>query len=207
MAKHIAVLVSGGGSNLQSLIEQEQAGYFDGIISLVVSNNAKAYALKRANQHQIPARYLNRKEFSDDQAYDLELIRLFEEYRIDLIVLAGYLRYITSTLLSAFPNRVINIHPSLLPAFGGKNYYGLKVHQALYQRGAKVSGATVHFVDAGQDTGPIILQKAISLDQDWLPEEIQKQVLVIEHQLLPQAVKLFCENRLLVENGRVYILA
>ncbi len=207
MAKKIAVLISGGGTNLQSLIDRQKERYFNGSIELVVSNNAGSYGLERARQNQIESVYLDRKLFADNTEYDTALIRLFQKHDIDLIVLAGYLRYITPTLLAAYPDRVINIHPSLLPAFGGKNFYGLKVHQAVYQRGTRVSGATVHFVDSGQDTGPIILQKAIPLDQDWQPEEIQRQVLKVEHELLPEAVRLFCEDLLVVEQGRVRILA
>lgn len=203
--KKIAVLISGGGSNLQSLIDREQAGFFAGEISLVISNNKNAYGLIRAEQNKIPALHISKKDFPTNQLYDRKLIELFAEYEIDLIVLAGYLRYITPELIAKYPNKIINIHPSLLPAFGGQGFYGANVHQAVYARGAKVSGATVHFVDEGQDTGPIILQQAIALDAKWQPEDIAKYVLRIEHQILPLAVKYFCEDKLIVENNRVYI--
>ncbi len=205
MKKNIAVLVSGGGSNLQSLIDSQKNTYFQGEIKLVISNNKNAYGLERAKQNQIPAFYINKQEYPQNEDYDQQILKLLKEYQIDLIVLAGYLKYVTPILIDAYPNQIMNIHPALLPAFGGKNFYGMKVHQALYERGAKISGATVHFVDAGQDTGPIIVQESIPLDQNWQPEDIQKAVLKVEHKILPLAVKYFCENRLTVEKTRVYI--
>ena len=205
MKKNIAVLVSGGGSNLQSLIDSQKNTYFQGEIKLVISNNKNAYGLERAKQNQIPAFYINKQEYPQNEDYDQQILKLLKEYQIDLIVLAGYLKYVTPILIDAYPNQIMNIHPALLPAFGGKNFYGMKVHQALYERGAKISGATVHFVDAGQDTGPIIVQESIPLDQNWQPEDIQKAVLKVEHKILPLAVKYFCENRLTVEKARVYI--
>ena len=205
MKKNIAVLVSGGGSNLQSLIDSQKNTYFNGEIKLVISNNKNAYGLERAKQNQIPAFYINKQEYPQNEDYDQQILKLLKEYQIDLIVLAGYLKYVTPILIDAYKNQIMNIHPALLPAFGGKNFYGMKVHQALYERGAKISGATVHFVDAGQDTGPIIVQESIPLDQNWQPEDIQKAVLKVEHKILPLAVKYFCENRLTVEKTRVYI--
>lgn len=205
MKKNIAVLVSGGGSNLQSLIDSQKNTYFQGEIKLVISNNKNAYGLERAKQNQIPAFYINKQEYPQNEDYDQQILKLLKEYQIDLIVLAGYLKYVTPILIDAYKNKIMNIHPALLPAFGGKNFYGMKVHQALYERGAKISGATVHFVDAGQDTGPIIVQESIPLDQNWQPEDIQKAVLKVEHKILPLAVKYFCENRLTVEKARVYI--
>ncbi|NLZ72049.1 MAG: phosphoribosylglycinamide formyltransferase [Clostridiaceae bacterium] len=205
MKKNIAVLVSGGGSNLQSLIDSQKNTYFQGEIKLVISNNKNAYGLERAKQNQIPAFYINKQEYPQNEDYDQQILKLLKEYQIDLIVLAGYLKYVTPILIDAYKNKIMNIHPALLPAFGGKNFYGMKVHQALYERGAKISGATVHFVDAGQDTGPIIVQESIPLDQNWQPEDIQKAVLKVEHKILPLAVKYFCENRLTVEKTRVYI--
>ena len=161
MKKNIAVLVSGGGSNLQSLIDSQKNTYFQGEINLVISNNKNAYGLERAKQNQIPAFYINKQEYPQNEDYDQQILKLLKEYQIDLIVLAGYLKYVTPILIDAYKNKIMNIHPALLPAFGGKNFYGMKVHQALYERGAKISGATVHFVDAGQDTGPIIVQESI----------------------------------------------
>lgn len=205
MKKNIAVLVSGGGSNLQSLIDSQKNTYFNGEIKLVISNNKNAYGLERAKQNQIPAFYINKQEYPQNEDYDQQILKLLKEYQIDLIVLAGYLKYVTPILIDAYKNQIMNIHPALLPAFGGKNFYGMKVHQAVYERGTKISGATVHFVDAGQDTGPIIVQESIPLDQNWQPEDIQKEVLKVEHKILPLAVKYFCENRLTVEKARVYI--
>lgn len=204
--KKIAVLVSGGGSNLQSLIDQQEESFFEGEIVLVVSNNKNAYGLIRAQENEIAAIHVPKQDYPTNELYDQKLLELFLEYKIDLIVLAGYLRYVTPLLIEKYPNKIINIHPSLLPSFGGYGFYGLNVHQAVYEKGAKVSGASVHFVDEGKDTGPIILQKAIDLDQNWQPEQIQTEVLKIEHQLLPLAVKYFCADRLVVENHRVIIL-
>lgn len=205
--KKIAVLLSGGGSNLQSLIDSQKVGYFKGEIKLVISNNKNAFGLERASNNNIEAIYLNKEDYPNNEQYDRQILSLFKQYKIDLVVLAGYLRYVTPVLLEAYPNRIINIHPSLLPAFGGKNFYGSKVHEAVYQRGAKISGATVHFVDEGQDTGPIIIQESLPLDQDWQPEEIGQAVLKIEHKILPLAVKYFCDEKLTVKNKRVYIKA
>ncbi|NLW52599.1 MAG: phosphoribosylglycinamide formyltransferase [Tissierellia bacterium] len=200
----IAVLVSGSGSNLQSLIDK-QGKDFNGEISLVISNIKDAYALERARNHGIKAQYISRKYYTNPREFDQRLLEILLENEIDLVVLAGYLKIITDVLVDRFENRIINIHPSLLPSFGGKGYYGIKVHEAVLERGCKVSGATVHFVDNGADTGPIICQESLNIDQKWDANELQKQVLKIEHEILPKAVKLFCEDRLVVENNRVYI--
>ena len=193
----IAVLISGGGTNLQSLIDSVQSGYINGEIALVVSNRKKAYGLERARNANIKAEHIKDEEL---------LIKRLEEEKIDLIVLAGYLAIVSENLIKRYENKIINIHPSLIPSFCGPGYYGLNVHNEVYKRGVKVSGATVHFVSAVVDGGPIILQEAIDISNAKSPEDIQQMVLVnVEHKILPLAVKLYCENKLEVIDERVII--
>ena len=193
----IAVLISGGGTNLQSLIDSVQNGYINGEIALVVSNRKKAYGLERARNANIKAEHIKDEE---------QLIKRLEEEKIDLIVLAGYLAIVSENLIKRYENKIINIHPSLIPSFCGPGYYGLNVHNEVYKRGVKVSGATVHFVSAVVDGGPIILQEAIDISNAKSPEDIQQMVLVnVEHKILPLAVKLYCENKLEVIDERVII--
>lgn len=192
----IAVLVSGGGTNLQSIIDGTKNGTINGEVVLVVSNRKKAYGLERARNANIKA------ETIKDQ--DLLIQRLKEE-NVDLIVLAGYLAIVPEKLIQLYPNRIINIHPSLIPSFCGPGYYGLHVHEAALKRGVKVSGATVHIVNEEVDGGPIILQEAVNIDDLETAEQIQQRVLEIEHRLLPKAVNLFCEDKITVEKGRVII--
>jgi len=194
----IAVFVSGGGTNLQSLIDETQKGTINGEIVLVVSNRLKAYGLERARKAGIKA------ECIKDQTVLME--RLKEE-KIDLIVLAGYLAIIPHEMIEAYKNKIINIHPSLIPSFCGPGFYGLHVHEHAFQRGVKVSGATVHFVSDVVDGGPIILQQAMDVSSAKSPEEMQTMILEnIEHRILPEAVRLFCEGKLKVENERVDII-
>ena len=194
----IAVFVSGGGTNLQSLIDECQKGTINGEIKLVVSNRLKAYGLERARNAGIKA------ECIKDQKVLLE--RLKEE-GIDLIVLAGYLAIIGEDLIKEYKNKIINIHPSLIPSFAGPGFYGLHVHEAAFKRGVKVAGATVHFVSEEVDGGPIILQQAMDVSKAQSPEEMQEMVLLnIEHKILPEAVRLFCDGKLQVENERVRIV-
>ena len=194
----IAVFVSGGGTNLQSLIDECQKGTINGEIALVVSNRLKAYGLERARNAGIKA------ECIKDQKVLLE--RLKEE-GIDLIVLAGYLAIIGEDLIKEYKNRIINIHPSLIPSFAGPGFYGLHVHEAAFKRGVKVAGATVHFVSEEVDGGPIILQQAMDVSAASSPEEMQEMVLLnIEHKILPEAVRLFCDGILQVEDERVKII-
>lgn len=203
-SKRIAVLASGSGSNLQALIDKDVQD-LNGQIVLVFSNIKSAYALERARNAGISTFYQSRKDYESDEAYDRDLIKLLKDNKIDLIVLAGYLRIITKELVDQFENRIINIHPSLLPSFGGKGFYGIKVHQAVLERGCKISGASVHFVDHNADTGPLIIQEGLQVDQAWSAEDLQKAVLEIEHRILPKAVELFCKDELKVDNKRVYI--
>lgn len=204
--KNIAVLISGGGSNLQALIDNIESGDIKANISLVISSREDAYGLQRATKHGIPAYCISRGDYESTEAFDRALLEKLKEYKIRLIVLAGYLNILSSDIISAYPNCIINIHPSLIPSFCGKGYYGLKVHQGALDYGVKVTGATVHFVDEGTDTGPIILQKAVYIEDGDDAQSLAKKVLEVEHELLPRAVSLFVEDRLIVEGRRVKIL-
>ncbi|MCI1955450.1 MAG: phosphoribosylglycinamide formyltransferase [Oscillospiraceae bacterium] len=204
---NIAVLVSGGGTNLQALIDARRDGMIkNGRIALVVSSNSGAYALKRAGKAGISAEVLPRRSFAAQEEYDAALLGLLNRYEIGLVVLAGFMTIISETVVSRFRNRIINVHPSLIPSFCGEGYYGLKVHEEALKKGVKVTGATVHFVNEICDGGPIILQKAVEVRPDDTPRILQKRVMEqAEWKLLPRAVALFCEDRLEVENGRVKI--
>jgi phosphoribosylglycinamide formyltransferase-1 len=193
----IAVLVSGGGTNLQALIDAALENKIDGEIVFVASNRMKAYGLERARNAGIDA------ECIKDEAL---LISKLEEYKVDLIVLAGYLAILSSDFINKFENKIINIHPSLIPSFCGSGMYGIHVHEAAFARGVKVSGATVHFVSSVVDGGPIIMQRAIDISMCQSPEEIQQLILNnVEHKLLVEAVSLYCSNKVKVVNGRVVI--
>jgi phosphoribosylglycinamide formyltransferase-1 len=204
---NIAVLVSGGGTNLQALIDAEKGGEIkNGKIALVVSSNTKAYALKRAEGAGIPAEILLRRGFAQQDAYDEALLALLNRYHIGLVVLAGFMTIISENVVSHYKNKIINIHPSLIPSFCGPGYFGLRVHEEALRRGVKVTGATVHFVNEVCDGGPIILQKAVAVQENDTPQVLQRRVMEqAEWKLLPKAVSLFCENRLEVADGKVKI--
>lgn len=203
----IGVLVSGGGTNLQKLIDAEQAGAIrNGTIRVVIASKADAFALERAKNAGIEAIALCRKDYPDVTTYSQALIDALNERGIGLVVLAGFLTITGDNFIKAFPNRIINVHPALLPAFGGKGYYGLHVHEAALQRGVKVTGATVHFVNEICDGGPIILQKAVEVKAGDTPETLQRRVMEeAEWQLLPKAVSLFCEGKLELHNEIVTV--
>ena len=205
--KRIAVLVSGGGTNLQALIDAEKQGMFGGSkISLVLASKPDVYALERAKNNDIPTMVLTRKEYPDIAAYSKALADALTAEKIDLVVLAGFLTIIDEQVYEAFPNRIINVHPALIPSFCGKGYYGLHVHEAALAKGVKVSGATVHIVTPECDAGPIILQKAVEVREDDTPETLQRRIMEqAEWSILPEAVKLFCEDRLVVKDHKVYI--
>ncbi len=204
----LAVLVSGGGTNLQALIDRIEQKRLPGVhIEVVISNVAGVYALERAKQYGIPAETIVKREFSDRERFEEALFGRISDYKPDLIVLAGCLLIIPKRIIEAYPNRIINIHPSLIPSFCGDGYYGLKVHEAVLARGVKVTGATVHFVDEGTDTGPIILQKAVAVENGDTPETLQRRVMEqAEWELLPEAVRLIAENKLVLENNIVKII-
>ena len=203
----IGVLVSGGGTNLQAIIDEIEKGTIgDTKISFVISNNKNAYALDRAKKHQIPAEAISPKDFENRDAFNQALVERIDSYGVDLIVLAGCLLIIPPQLIEKYRNRIINIHPSLIPSFCGKGYYGLHVHEKVLERGVKVTGATVHFVDEGTDTGPIILQKAVMVHQDDTPEILQRRVMEeAEWKILPQAIAMIAKGIVSVKDGHVYI--
>ena len=205
--KRIAVLVSGGGTNLQALIDAEKQGTFgESKISLVLASKPDVYALERASNNGIPTMVLSRKEYADIASYSKALAESLTAEKIDLVVLAGFLTIIDEQVYEAFPNRIINVHPALIPSFCGKGYYGLHVHEAALAKGVKVSGATVHIVTPECDAGPIILQKAVAVMEDDTPETLQRRIMEeAEWNILPEAVKLFCEDRIEVRDNKVYI--
>lgn len=205
---NIGVLVSGGGTNLQKLIDAQQAGEIpNGTIRVVISSRSDAFALQRAKNAGIEGITLSRKEYPDVESYSEALIQALRERNVELVVLAGFLTITGDNFVEAFRNRIINVHPALLPSFGGKGYYGLHVHEAALARGVKVTGATVHFVNEVCDGGPIILQKAVEIQEGDTPEILQKRVMEeAEWILLPKAVQLFCDGRLQVQDNIVHIL-
>lgn len=207
MSRKIAVLVSGGGTNLQALIDAEKNGIIkNGSISLVISNVSGAYALERARNAGIKTETVIKKDLGSQQAFEEKIISLLTENEIDLIVLAGFMSILSENFTRTYPHRILNVHPSLIPSFCGKGFYGLHVHEAALAKGVRVTGATVHFVNEIPDGGEIILQKAVEIRQGDTPEILQKRVMTeAEWKILPEAVSLFCEGRLEVKNNKVYI--
>ena len=207
MAKRIAVLVSGGGTNLQALIDAGQRGELGGgEIAAVISSKAGAYALERAAKAGIPGYVLPRKSFESNQAMTIALVDMMKDMNIDLVVLAGCMIIFTQELIDAYPNAIMNVHPALIPSFCGQGFYGLHVHEEALKYGVKLSGATVHFVSAECDGGPIIAQKAVAVHYDDTPETLQQRIMEeAEWKILPEAVRLFCEDRISVEGRKVII--
>lgn len=205
---NIGVLVSGGGTNLQKLIDAQQAGKIEnGAIRVVVASRTDAFALERAKRAGIEAIALCRRDYPDVESYSEALIHALQARDVDLVVLAGFLTITGDNFIKAYENRIMNVHPALLPAFGGKGFYGLHVHEAVLARGCKLTGATVHFANEVCDGGPIILQKAVEVKDGDTPETLQRRVMEeAEWVLLPQAVSLFCEGRLKVTDGKVKIV-
>ncbi len=203
----MAVLVSGGGTNLQAIIDAIDSGKITNAeISVVISNNANAYALERAKHHGIEALCVSPKSFSSREEFNQKLLETIQSYQVDLVVLAGCLVVIPEIMVKAYPNKIINIHPALIPSFCGTGYYGLKVHEGVLKRGVKVTGATVHFVDEGTDTGPIILQKAVEVHQDDTPEILQRRVMEeAEWKIMPEAINLIANHKVQVIDGLVKI--
>ena len=204
----LAVCVSGGGTNLQAILDAIDSGKIrDAKVEAVISNNAGAYALERARLHGVEAVCLSPKSFETRALYNEALTEKLKALNPDLIVLAGFLVAIPASLIEAFPNRIINIHPSLIPSFCGTGFYGLHVHEGVLARGVKVTGATVHFVDSGMDTGPILLQKAVEVRQGDTPEILQKRVMEeAEWQILPEAIDLISQGKVRVEQGKAIII-
>lgn len=207
MQKNIAVLVSGGGTNLQALIDAEKRGELGcGRITLVIASKPGVYALERARQNDIESLVLARKDYDSIAAYSKALADTLEAKGADLVVLAGFLTIIDEQVYERFPNKILNVHPALIPSFCGKGYYGLHVHEAALEKGVKLSGATVHIVTPECDAGPIVLQKAVEVKQDDTPETLQKRIMEeAEWKILPEAVRLFCEDKITVKDNKVYI--
>ena len=205
--KKIAVLVSGGGTNLQALIDAQARGELGcGRITLVIASKPDIYALERAKKHEIASQVLARKEYESIAAYSKALTDALVAAEVDLVVLAGFLTIIDEQVYNAFPNRILNVHPALIPSFCGKGFYGLHVHEAALEKGVKISGATVHIVTPECDAGPIVLQKAVEVKDDDTPEALQKRIMEeAEWKILPTAVRLFCEDRITVKDNRVYL--
>ena len=205
--KNIVVLVSGGGTNLQALIDAGKRGELgNGEITCVISSKEGAYALTRAEENNIKTRTLIRKDYTDIASYSKAMKDALVEEKADLIVYAGFMTILDENVCDAFPNRMINVHPALIPSFCGKGFYGLHVHEEALKKGVKVSGATVHFVTAECDAGPIILQKAVEVSENDTPETLQKRIMEnAEWKILPEAVKLFCDDKITVENGKTII--
>ena len=204
----VVVMVSGGGTNLQAIIDSVKDGTITNTqIVGVISNNKNAYALKRAEENDIPSVCVSPKDFETRDIFNEKLLEAVDSYEPDLVVLAGFLVVIPPEMIKKYENRMINIHPSLIPSFCGKGYYGLKVHEAALSRGVKVVGATVHFVDEGTDTGPIILQKAVEVQQGDTPEVLQRRVMEqAEWKILPKAIDLIANGKVRVDDHKTTIL-
>lgn len=203
----VGVLVSGGGTNLQAILDAIDSGKITNAeVSLVISNNPNAYALERAKNHSIEAVCISPKQYECREEFHKALLEKLKESGVELIVLAGFLVAIPPMIVEAYPNKIINIHPSLIPSFCGVGYYGLHVHEKALARGVRVTGATVHFVDTGTDTGPIILQKAVKIKSDDTPEVLQRRVMEkAEWKILPKAINLIANGKVKVVDGRVEI--
>lgn len=206
--KKIAVLVSGGGTNLQALIDAQTRGeIIDGSITAVIASKPGVYALERAEKAGIPSYVVARRDYPSNQAMTLALVDKLRELNIDLVVLAGFMVILTEEMVRAYPNAIVNVHPALIPSFCGAGYYGLHVHEKALEYGVKLSGATVHFVSEECDGGPIILQKAVPVEEGDTPETLQRRIMEqAEWIILPQAVSLFCQEKLSVEGRIVHIL-
>ena len=205
--KNVVVLASGGGTNLQALIDAEKRGELgSGKITCVIASKADAYALERAKNNGIKTRTLIRKDYNDIDKYSEDMRDALLEEKADVIVYAGFMTILGNAVCDTFPNKMVNVHPALIPSFCGKGYYGLHVHEEALKKGVKVSGATVHFVTAECDAGPIILQKAVSVLDNDTPETLQRRIMEeAEWKILPEAVKLLCDEKIVVENGKTYI--
>ncbi len=200
----IGALASGGGTNLQAILDAVELGKINGEVVSVVSNKKDAFALERAKKHNVEAVYMSRKLFKSFDEYEDALISHFKSRNVDLIILAGFMVILSAKFTDAFKNKIMNIHPSLIPSFCGKGFYGLKVHEAVLEKGVKLTGATVHFVDSTADTGPIILQKAVEVKDGDTPEVLQKRVMEeAEWIIFPEAVRLFAEGKIVIDNNIV----
>lgn len=205
--KNIVVLVSGGGTNLQALIDAQARGEINGgRISCVISSKDGVFALERAKKADIPTVVIPRKEYADSKTYSEAILAELNRQKADLVVLAGFMTILDECVTKAYPYRIINVHPALIPSFCGEGFYGLKVHEAALEYGVKVSGATIHFVNEKADAGAIILQGVVNVENDDTPEILQKRIMEnVEWKLLPKAVSLFCEGRIKIKDGKAYV--
>jgi len=202
----IAVFASGTGSNFKEILEKTEKGLIPAEIVILVTDNHNAGAIQTARDHNIPVKVFSKKDFLNRENLNAQMLHTLKEFKVEYIVLAGYLKLIGSNIVKEFNNKILNIHPALLPSFGGKGMYGKHVHQAVYDHGVKISGATVHLVNEIYDAGFIVIQKACSIEELNSPQEIASNVLKIEHEIYPQAVKLLVEKRLKINERRVEIL-
>ncbi len=202
----LGALASGGGTNLQAIMDRCASGDLLARMAVVISNNSGSGALERARRAGVPACHLSGRTHPDPQALDRAIADVFQSYGVDLVVLGGYMKKLGPVTLQAYPNRILNIHPALLPAFGGKGMYGLRVHHAVIESGAWISGVTVHLADEDYDHGPIVAQEAVRVDPDDTPESLAARVLEVEHRLYSEVIRLFAEGRVAVQGRRVRIL-
>lgn len=201
----MGVLASGRGSNLRAIVEAIDQGRLNAQVRVVVSNKAQAGALDFARQRGVPAIFLSPEEYPSPETFDQKLLQVFEAHGVDFVALAGYLKLISPAMIARYRNRIVNIHPALLPSFGGKGMYGLRVHEAVLDYGCKVTGVTVHIVDEQYDHGPVVLQRCVEVRDDDTPETLAERVLRIEHQIYAEALQLFAEGRVKVVGRRVFI--
>ncbi len=202
---NLVVLASGGGTNLQAIIDHIEDGKLNAQIKAVISNNSKAGALERARNHNIPAIHLSHKQFATPEEFDQKLLSIFKESQTDMLVLAGYMKMLSPVIIREYKNRIINIHPALLPSFGGSGMYGIHVHEAVIKSGVKVTGVTVHMVDEVYDHGAIVMQKTVPVIDDDTPESLAERVLKVEHQTYSEALQLFAEERVGIKDNRTFI--
>ena len=202
---NLVALASGGGTNLQAIIDNIEKGILNAQIKAVISNNSKSGALERARNHNIPAIHLSHKQFATPEEFDQKLLSILKENETDLVILAGYMKMLSPTVVRAYKNKILNIHPALLPTFGGEGMYGIHVHEAVINSGVKVTGVTVHLVDEIYDHGAIIVQKCVPVLSDDTPEDLQQRVLPHEHELYSEAIQLFAEEKVEIKDNKAFI--
>ncbi len=201
----LGVLASGRGSNFQAILQHIQQGKLDASVQVVVSNKSSAGVLEIARNHGIAAIFVSAKQYPDQEQYDQQILSIFEQYQVNFVVLAGYLKMLSPKFVQTYRNRILNIHPALLPSFGGKGMYGIHVHEAVLNYGCKVSGVTVHLVDENYDTGPPVLQRCVPVEDDDTPETLAARVLKVEHEIYSEALQLFAQDRIEIVGRRVKI--
>lgn len=202
---NLAVLCSGGGTNLQAIIDSIEKGELFAEIKIVISNNSKAFALERARKHNIQALHLSHKQFSTPEEFDQKLLEVLKSNQTDMIILAGYMKMLSPTIIRAYKNKILNIHPALLPHFGGPGMYGIHVHEAVIKAGVKITGVTVHIVDEVYDHGAIVMQKPVEVKDNDTPETLAERVLKVEHQTYKEAIQLFAEGRVEIIDSKAYV--